>query len=155
MNRRRFLLAAACLVPAAASAQGDGWSVYVNDRFGTGIEYPSDLFVPGPAPTNNDGRSFATPDGRARFSVWGSYNALDETLAQMKAGDAASADRVTYEAEGDGWYVLSGYRGGEVFYLRKMLRDDVIHGLDISYDPALTDAMAPVVTRMSRSFGPR
>ena len=55
--------------PEISAAQSD-WASYANARFGTWLDYPSDLFSErDPAPMNNDGRTFRSRDGRARLSV--------------------------------------------------------------------------------------
>jgi hypothetical protein len=52
---------------------GGGWSRYTNDRFGTVIEVPLQIFkVTVPAPEDGDGREFRADDG-SRLSVYGTY----------------------------------------------------------------------------------
>lgn len=156
MNRRALICGLAALPVAAgfASAQGTGWTRHVNDRFGTRIDYPADIFTPDPPPTNNDGRTFRDAGGRAMFRIWGMYNVLDQTIDGMRAEDAAKAAEVTYRTGGDDWYVLSGHTAeGRIFYSRRLLRDGVIHALEVEYDRADAAWMDPIVARMSKSFG--
>gem|GEM_PF-6058155 len=62
-----------------------GWNYFGNGRYGFRIFYPAD-WKPQPEPTNGDGRSFVSPDGRSRISAWGSFNTLEER-PELKAGE--------------------------------------------------------------------
>ena len=136
------------------------WQTYANDRFGTVIDYPADLFSPLPPPTNNDGRRFTTSDDRAGFYVFGQFNALGDSLQALYSADlAASVDeQVTYKklqsgAQGGGWFVVSGYRGADIFYRKTLLTaDDVLHRFEVRYRRDLKQAFDPIVARMTKSF---
>ena len=159
-------LPASTTAPAQASPTGPNyagphqWQAYVNDRFGTAIDYPADLFLPLPPPTNNDGRGFTTPDDRAGFYVFGQYNALGDSLEALYSADlAASADeQIAYKqiqsgAQGSGWFVISGYRGPDIFYRKTLLTaDDVLHRFEVRYRRELKQAFDPIVGRMAESF---
>lgn len=141
----------------AFTANG-GWTTYVNARYGTTISYPTTLFRPLDPPANNDGRSFDGVDGSARFFVFAQYDALDLGLAGMMEQDRSDGgyDKVTYARRGSGWYVLSGYTGGNIFYRKVFLarRGDVVRVFQISYPPSMKRQFDAIVTEMARSFGP-
>jgi hypothetical protein len=144
---------AALAVPSPASAES--WRTYRNPRFGTTIEYP-DRFRPGRPPANGGGLSFSSPDG-ASFSVWGSHNALEHDLAAHEAfilEDRDKGERITYQARGANWHVLSGTRGDVEFYERYLLshRGQIVNGFAMTYPVRLRQAYDPIITRMSRSF---
>lgn len=154
---RRFALTVALVLLAGRDALAETWDRYVNARFGTSIEYPSDIFAPLPPPENDDGRRFSSADGRAQFVVYGAHNALGETLDSLMAGDIADGgyERVTYRRKGRDWYVLSGYRAGGIFY-RKVLLDggaEVIHGFEIDYPVVEKMRFDTIVARMAGSLG--
>jgi len=140
----------------AAAPASEGWTRYVNPRFGTAINYPSGLFLADPPPANGDGRNFRSVDGRAEFLIYGQYNALDQSLSSLREDDRSSGryDSVTYEKTGNDWYVLSGYMGDRVYYRRVQLTGggDTVHVFEITYPPSDKPALDPITTQMSRSF---
>ena len=140
--------------PPPSSTASD-WTTYSNARFGTLVDYPADLFSErDPAPTNNDGRTFRSRDGRARLSVYGAHNVEADTPQAYldKYGDGAepSFRRVTAQ-----FYALSGRRGDEIYYQRCNFagrEDGTIHCVDISYPQADKAKFDPIVERISRSL---
>lgn len=64
------------------------------------------------------------------------FEALPISAADIPAEykSASSAEGVTYAASGTGYYVVSGYRGGEtVYYTRVDYNENVYTGLDFVY----------------------
>ena len=118
---------------------------YVNDRFGTTLTFPVDIFDRiDPPPSNGDGRRFRSEDG-AELAAYGRFNTLDqtpETLIEWETGIVEEdGGLVTYSASGADWAVISGKEGDEVFYERHEFSDDgsVIHAMEMRY-PALGSA---------------
>ena len=140
--------------PPPSSTASD-WTTYSNARFGTLVDYPADLFSErDPAPTNNDGRTFRSRDGRARLSVYGAHNVEADTpqayLDKYGDGAAPSFRRVTAQ-----FYALSGRRGDEIYYQRCNFvgrEDGTIHCVDISYPQADKAKFDSIVERISRSL---
>ena len=64
-------------IPAA-----NGWETYVNERFGTQLSYPADIFRPGEAPENGDGRRFDGGDAALEVFAW--ENTDNETAQSLK-----------------------------------------------------------------------
>ncbi len=142
-----------------SAASADNWHTYINDRYGTTIDYP-DVFKPEPPPDADDGRRFNSADG-AFFWVTASYytEALDLDLAGYRASVLKDLDKgsvVTYQASGKTWFVISGTKGDEIFYQRHMLT----HGAQLTeifgifYPAALKSTYDPIVARMAKSFRP-
>jgi hypothetical protein len=128
------LALAACLIvqPAAAEPR-----TYVNERFGTSVTFPAEIFVDHEEPpANGDGLTFISRDG-ASLAVFGMYNSLDDTpasLADRLSTDNGPSYKLTYRRVGDDWIVLSGRDEGLVFYDRyEFSRDDIIHGMSLRY----------------------
>jgi hypothetical protein len=138
--------------------QGGGYSLYQNDRYGTFISYPSDYFRPQAPPGNGDGRSFVSVDGTAKFHIFAQHNALGLSQAEMLQQDKQMhADgRVTYERSGPGWYVLSGFRGVDIFYRRVIFDggDGLVQVFEISYPKTRKTDFDAIVGYMANSFGP-
>jgi hypothetical protein len=114
-------------------------STYVNERFGTSITFPAEVFTERmPPPENGDGQSWQAADG-GTLLVYGRYNVLDETPESLT--DKARRDggrRLTYSRTGKHWVVLSGIAAGSVFYERHEFgKDDVIHSVVVGYPLAL------------------
>jgi hypothetical protein len=157
-----MLKVAAALVWLAAAACGasadERWATYVNDRFGTSLTYPADVFVMQPPPENDDGRTLISFDG-AKILVFGGYNVDNETLASKRAsltgGDYA---RITYNATGKNWFVVSGHRtiGGvdSIFYEKYIVSaaSDTVHSLIITYPAKSKAGYDPIVDRIAASF---
>ncbi|MAZ17087.1 MAG: hypothetical protein CL535_12255 [Ahrensia sp.] len=140
----RFL-AVLLVVLGTAAAQADSLT-YVNDRFGTTLTFPVDIFDRiDPPPANGDGRRFRSEDG-AELAAYGQFNTLDQTpdtLIQWETGMVKeNGGSVTYSASGKDWAVISGKQGGDTFYRRHEFSSDgsVIHSMEMRY-PALASSI--------------
>jgi hypothetical protein len=156
ISRRLVLSTTLSALPFAADAR-EAWATYRNTRFGTSIEYPA-RFRPGRPPDNNDGLGFAASD-RATLSVWGSLNVEEHDIAGLETflrEGVEASERITYRAAGNNWLVLSGTRGGRLFYRRYLFshRNEIVNAFEISYPEALKAAYDPIVTRISKSLRP-
>jgi len=153
LSRRALIAAALVTLASPALAQGrESWKTFVNDRFGTSIEYPT-RFKPGEPPANNDGLRFTADDG-ATLAVWGSLNALEQDLKALEDSAREDGEKVTYRSAGKNWFVLSGTRGEEVFYKRYILshRGEVVNAFTLTYPAALAATYDPIVARISKSL---
>ena len=144
-----LLLASVCLAQRPLQ-----YKTYRNARFGYSISYPSRLLIPQGESTNGDGQKFASKDGRAELIVYGSNNALDQTLEQVfDETKGPSSDRVvTYQTIKQDWFVVSGTEGGKIFYQKTFLRAGVFKTMRIEYDEQLKGTYDSVTTRLSISF---
>jgi hypothetical protein len=147
------LVAAALLVaflidPASAQT----YQKYCNDRFGFCLVYPAHMDQE-PPPVNNDGRVFYDRQG-FRLTASGINNVLEDTLASERLSQERHFDLVSYRADGKDWYVLSGYKGDNIVYLKTYVGPGSINHLHLSYPARLQAAYADLVTRISRSFTP-
>lgn len=129
---------------------------YVNDRFGTSVTFPGDVFAEEmPPPENNDGRTWLSADG-ASLAIYGSNNALEQTpqsLEQEAKSRSEAGYELTYSRAGKDWVVLSGIEEGLVFYHRlEFGADDVIHGLLIKYPPDTKAKYDPLVGPIAASL---
>jgi hypothetical protein len=106
------------------------WNTYSNARFGYEISYP-DLFFTGEEAQNGDGKQFVSGDGKAVLTVYASYNALNLSLDKIYSSNIAQykkeGKKITYKIIDSKWFILSGYDGDKVFYIktvRKHLGED-------------------------------
>ena len=155
----RVAAALAWLAAAVCGASADErWATYVNDRFGFTLAYPADVLVMQPAPENDDGRTLAAFDG-AKILVFGGYNVANDTLASKRASlKGLDYARITYNATGKNWFVVSGHRaiGGidSIFYEKYIVSaaSDTIHSLIVTYPAKFNARYDPIVDRVAASF---
>jgi hypothetical protein len=155
MTRTRIFLAGLAIAAAMAApshAQDEEhnvWVRYTNGRFGFSFAYPADVFsVPDPAPDNNSGQSFHTPDGKATIVGFASHNAADDTIDSLwrRELEEVGEKNVTYRKREKSWFVLSGiHPPGEVFYRRREMRKGLLFYLDIKYPEAQKKRFDPIV----------
>ncbi|HEY9057496.1 MAG TPA: hypothetical protein VIN77_10140 [Aurantimonas sp.] len=117
---------------------------YRNERFGTSASFPAEAFPDQlPAPTNGDGLGWTSPAG-AEIFIYARPNQGGETPKSV-IRDRADTDKVTYDASGRRWAVVSGYRDGRIFYERYIFRGDLIHSVSIRYPESLRSTYDPLV----------
>jgi hypothetical protein len=140
------------------AGRGPAYKQYVNARFNYVISYPAGLLVPQGEADNGDGQRFLSRDGSAEMLVWGSNNALNETLRSSFGKESRERTRehpdrvVTYKRLKGNAYVVSGYQDGKVFYRKTMLADDVFISFYLSYPVDRKGEFDPVTAEISSSF---
>jgi serine/threonine-protein kinase len=135
MRRRRlFALGAIVLLVPGGSAAATEWRSYHNSRFGVTADVPAGWIMQ-PEPENNEGRIFLSPDGRARLTISGIFATESPEVERAEKAAPLPGETLTYKAAKGNWIVLSGQRGGRVFYRKAMLscRNTVWNDLDIEY----------------------
>ena len=127
---------------------------YVNERFGTSVTFPDEIFTEQQEPPENgDGQRWLSPDG-AGIAIYGSYNVLDDTPRTLeKSGRALPGRTVTYARTGQNWIVLSGFKGDVIFYERQIISPSgIIHGVEITYPKKLKAKYDPLVGEIAVSL---
>jgi hypothetical protein len=132
-GRLPVLLIVAALVLAGGAAEPvaakdkpkdeDRWVTYDNPRFGYSLYYPSAIFDAQETPEDRKGRTFASKDGRAKIVVFGAIN--DEELSpneyrRVLLEEFGGYDKLDYQPLGKTWFVLSGFRGENIYYQKVM-----------------------------------
>jgi hypothetical protein len=142
---------------AGAPAEEDGWKTVEVPRFGCQANIPVVAFTQ-PEPPNDEGLTFTAPDG-ATVSVRGRYNMPAETIVAMERSlrQSSAFASVVYRAIGPDWLVLSGYRGGDVYYARFVLSSDrhVVCSVDIDYPTARRQYYDPLNGKIGKSLNAR
>lgn len=145
-----IVLSAVLLSAVRIEAAWDG--SYVNGRFGWSVTVPAD-FGMDPAPDNDDGRRFFDREG-CSVLAWGEHNVLEGTVdSEMEAG-LQNFDSVTYRKKGDGWFVLSGHKDGNIVYVNRYVGAGALNTLRIEYPAGLREEYDALVTEVVRSFKP-
>jgi hypothetical protein len=137
MHRRRMKTLAATLLILAALTVPASADSYANARFGYVLTYPAGAFAPQPEAANGDGRHFKALQGGADLAVWGGYNALEQTPADMAkeaARDCASAR--PYRLVRPTLVVVSCPTATGVLYHKTYIRADVLTTFEFTYPAA-------------------
>lgn len=160
-SRWRVLLSVIVLVTAPLLLSPDalaqaGYRTYHNARFDYSISYPAKVLIPQGEAENGDGQKFLSKDGSVEMLVYGSNNALDQTLPQVYQEETSSAEhpnrKVTYQVIRADWFVVSGVDGSRVFYQKTFLRRGVLKTLRIEYDQSQKATFDSITATISRSF---
>ncbi|WP_295455752.1 hypothetical protein [uncultured Thiodictyon sp.] len=157
----RYLLIFIALTALSQTAFAADYRTYHNARFGYAIDYPAGILYPQGEADNGDGQRFLTKDADASLSVYGSNNALDQSLeeAYLEAARGGLADDpkrvVTYKVIKPGWFVVSGVNGGTVFYQKTLSAGDQFLTFILEYPEGKKSLFDPIVKRVATSFKPR
>jgi hypothetical protein len=136
----------------------DVYDTYHNDRFDYSIEYPKDVLFPQGESDNGDGQKFLSKDADASLIVYGSNNALKQSLEEVyreesRGGTTENPKKVvTYKLLEDNWFVVSGYNSGRVFYQKTIFHDDVLKTFVLEYDESQKELYDPIAKRLEKSF---
>lgn len=161
MTKRLVLLALAigALASVTASellAQTENWRTYTNPRFGTRADYPAHIFTQAePPPANGDGQSFTTTDRRAKLSIYGSFNATNETPRSYVENFIRPDGKLAYELIRDTYFVASAERDGRIHYMRcNFAKGDpgIIRCFAIEYPAAEKQRWDAIVKRVASSL---
>lgn len=151
-----FGLAPELIGPARAAdtfaPAGNGWETYVNERFGTSLVFPADVFTPDEPPENGDGRRFVAPDATLEIYAWENLDGETAATLKQRLVGGEGYTEVTYSPSGANWLVLSGYRGDSIFYEKYFFRADAVHGFGMEFPAAEKPFYAPIIERIEDSF---
>lgn len=151
-----LLAGAAAIETAGAQDQfvpaGGGWETYVNDRFGTSLVFPAELFTPEPPPENGDGRRFLAPDATLEIYAWDNADGESADSLRRRLVGSDGYTEVTYSPSGAGWLVISGYRGDNIFYEKYFFRGEAVHGFGMEFPRGEKPRYAPIIERIENSF---
>jgi hypothetical protein len=129
-----------------------GYTEYCNGRFGFCVIHPDNIGI-APPPDNGDGRRFYDNDGFV-MRVVGYYNALDSTLQTEIKNQSKNFEKITYQAKGKNWFVLSGHKGADTLYVKTFVGNGAINYLSIEYPSQLKTDYDDMVAKIAQSFKP-
>jgi hypothetical protein len=102
---------------------GENWTTYKNPRFGYTLFYPAAVFDMGETREGGSGQTFVTRDGRTKIVVFGTLNAENYSPQEYRKvilTEFGGYDRMDYSPTGKTWFVLSGFRGENIYYQKVM-----------------------------------
>ena len=126
------------------------YAPYCNDRFGFCVSYPNH-FARAPEPDNGDGQSFYDNDG-FNMTASGSNNVFRYTLDEAISHQTQYFDAVTYQQKAGRWYVMSGYKGDEILYIKSFVGTESINTLHLQYPTMRKSSYDKIVTNIAKSF---
>jgi hypothetical protein len=155
---RPALLGLCFVLNASAVAQGT-WTRHQNHRYGFSFEYPAGTFKFERAAKGGDGEMFVAPSFNARLVVGAVNNTEGHTTASYQAFAERKTyrnDRITYRKRGQGWFVLSGFKGEKIFYEKVIFSCDgrLINGFALSYPARHNRFISPMIERIEDTFRP-
>jgi hypothetical protein len=159
--RKRFLLLTMVII-ALGSVQAvavERWKTEQDPSFGFSFAYPETLFASERGDEKPSFYYFASDQSDAKFLVgaWDNRGgATPQHFKRWMMTNAGGYEDVTYQPHGRTWFVLSGYRGEQVYYEKAIFSCDnhVVNVFAISYPEAQRGIFDPVVERMEDSFRP-
>jgi len=153
------IVAAAAVQASLLPVAGAQWLVERELELGFAFSYPGELFQE----IEGDGKPsfhyFASESSDAKFLVGGWNNRAQQTPESFKRwliANAGGYDEVTYRPRGRSWFVLSGYRGDQIYYEKVMFSCSgrVVTVFAVTYPVAQRKLFDPVVERMEDTFRP-
>jgi hypothetical protein len=155
-----FSLALLALSAFGLSSEArEHWTEQRDPQFGYHYSYPDASF----GAVEGDGKPgfhyFTSNETDAKFLV-GAWDKNDgdtpEHFKQWMIANAGGYEEITYQPRGRGWFVLSGYRGDQIYYEKVMFSCGMrmVNILAISYPVAERDHFDPVVEQMEDTFRP-
>jgi hypothetical protein len=150
------MIASACLIAIVSiPASAASWRLYHNTRFGATGEVPTTWRMQ-PAPMNNDGRAFLSPDGKARITISGIFSTrphAEEIADRVKPDDGETMTKTT----SDGEHVrVEGVKGRASFVRVSILScaGMIWNDLDITYPTDAAASYSATIAHAVSSFHP-
>ena len=144
---------------SSVSAATRTWTNERDPALGFNFSYPRDLFQR----TEGDGKPsfhyFVSRDAEAKLMVGAWNNEAGQTPSEFKQwllANTGGYDATTYVPRGRTWFVLSGYRGDDIYYEKVMFScaGSVVNVFAITYPQGLRRQYDPVVEQIEDNFRP-
>ncbi len=149
------ILAVISFMGTEGLAAASRWTIYEDANSNCVLNYPAGLFRP-EALSPDEQRRFSSPDADVYFRIkrvknpngWSPQAIKEKFLSIDVPGD------VTYDRTRPDFFVVSGYRGANIFYTKVALSSDRSSAcvFEITYPRVQKESFDQIVTRMSRSL---
>jgi hypothetical protein len=156
---RRFLLALVALsaFSCLSLSATERWIEQRDPQIGFSYSYPEALFALVAGDGKHGFHYFAANASDAKFLVgaWDNHDgATPEHFKRWMIENAGGYEEITYQPRGRSWFVLSGYRGVQIYYEKVMFScgERIVNILAIAYPVAERDQFDLVVERMEDRF---
>jgi hypothetical protein len=136
------------------------WADERDADLGFRFSYPTELFQRVDGDQKPSFHYYVSRDERAKFMAGAWNNEAGQTPSEFKQwllSNAGGYDDTTYRPRGRNWFVMSGYRGDDIYYEKVIFScgGKVVNVLAITYPSSLRQQYDPVVERMEDNFAPR
>ncbi len=84
----------------------------------------------------------------------GINNVSGDTLESEIFNQSKSIDEITYRKKGKNWFVLSGFKGSEVLYIKTFIGAESINHLSMRYPAGHKTLYDDIVHKISHSYKP-
>jgi hypothetical protein len=151
--------AGAAAVSKHAPRAEEDWTTYRNERFGYSLFYPAAVFKSGEARDAGSGQNFVSRDGRTKIVVFGTLNTehfSPHEYRRVILKEFGGYDRMDYSPTGKSWFVLSGFRGENIYYQKVMFScgDKVINVFSMTFPTAEKPFYEGLIETMEDHFKP-
>jgi len=150
-----FQLAPAALAAPAADNRIT-YSEYANPDYGYSICYPDNIFIPQGETISRDGQLFTAKDG-AQLNVHADYNIPFRSIQddfQDTVSKESKDGAVTFKLQEANWYVVSGIKGGNIFYRKTILFGEAFITFRTIYPGSANPLYSEVVTALANCLKP-
>jgi hypothetical protein len=132
------------------------YSTYVNVRFAYSVCYPPQVLLPQGESPNGDGQKFVSKDNQATAIVYGSNNALGQSLQQVFDQDSQdiSGVRLTISNKNIAAdkFTFTGTAGNLTVVKETLLQNQQFKTFNIEFPTAAAATWAPVAQQMAACF---
>jgi len=129
-----------------------GFDIYQNSRYGFSFKYPADIKSKIES-SNTDGCEFIYEDG-FDIKVYGSNDpgVLNKSKEYFFSNELKNHKDITYKTQKNNWFVISGYDGEKIFYVKMFIGLSSRNVLYIYYPSNLRDKYYDAISVISKSF---
>lgn len=139
--------------PSADRIATVDYKTYFNQRYDFGFIYPASVMKPGLPIDQGRGRQFVSDDGRAVIISYVVEEADRAVLREQYQQEMNAQDtRLTYNEVHDDGYEIAGYKSGQVYHEKTLLRDGMLKIFRMLYHPDQKDFYDVIAAEASRSF---
>ena len=158
MTKIRVALLVYFAAISSVSAATRPWAYERDPGLGFHFSYPRDVFQRTGGEAKPSFHYFVSRDAEAELMV-GAWNNAGQTPTEFKRwllANTGGYDQMTYVPRGRSWFVISGYRGDDIYYEKVMFScaGSVVNIFAITYPQGLRHEYDRVVERMENSFRP-
>jgi hypothetical protein len=142
--------------------EGITYKNYYNDKYNFSIDYPLEILKSQGESPSGDGQIFKSDDGKATLWVYRDMrdNVSDKTYTietaykeDIRKDNPDHPDReITYNTQGSGFYVISGFDGNKIFYQKTIMKKDKLYTFLVEYKKSEKDLYSKITDRISKSF---
>jgi hypothetical protein len=138
--------------------QPGGWATFVDEQWGTRVEYPRWFSLPDGQPELGTGERRITPDRRAEIQMYSLPNSAHETPGDYLAEKLrVNPAELHYKRVTQRFFALSAAEGDKIYYTRcnfSQIAGGAMHCVYLAYPRSEKVAWDDIVTRVSFSLRP-